>query len=1080
MADNEFLNWELPSGDLTAAQITAFQENYQKAFEYYLTEAQGIVDDGGASAPASYLQPGDSEPTAIVDIRTVRELIAQVNSDPRYIKSQAWVDENLVSGVPSDSEQIIAAMGGSENTGALGQKLYKEFASQKIEDEGEAARDLAGPVDEGDVTGGGDIHPDDIQAHEDEVNVDEEEEARKAQAAKAAKAEAERQVALIDDLQVAHFDEKHFIQSNLVNLIGLKLNVVDFYESKAFPYIDGKPNACIMMQGDPFNFMNLLSIYPTDIYHNLPSSEIANLQPKIRLYKMVKNDDGEPINVPIHFDTSFTSDNLESLLTNKRRRAVGVGIKSFSIDYTGVDSFSMHKSFHGTLKIYAASLGELFKPRYDYHTGVSYSYADLALIQAATRRQGCSAPAKARDLSQYQYVTDVSTLDFQIKLQLGISPLSAISAAQTKYAGALQRNSVTFVMKAVEHTFKYLQQNGAVELTIKYMPYIEDRFAGTDYNVLTDRESIKYKLKRELYAKIAAETGNSKLDAKHLKERIEEERKINTAAAANLITEAACASKIRYLPLDGSIVQEFMEVGPNLDWGKLIKLAPYAAFVGKEGNQEALKKDIAKAATNTSKKFRGPLQTGFTTPLTSSARFIYLCDLVDLLMAKMTKANSAGEMQTILEQLLEKDSDIKKFNETHPDVIKSLIERFADSSQDFAQLRVVLGPIEIFDPGDPANNIRIVSLGDLPIPIALLLEYMVKMAGEKHTKHFDFATFITHLIQTTITNWLNDDSAFDGTLNQNVSIHSTTITAFDAQYGKDDLTQALVALNNKLKRASPAIAAAAAAASNTPSVGEVKRIHAHRLYISDLPRPALDSAPGKDLEDSDVQTETSFLVFYSTPATPIEDMYTANPEVDAAAGIQHYMLGKDRGIIKDAQLSVRKDNGGMKALKFTQSGNAGLSQLHEIYDVNIKTYANLNIWPGATIYVDPRGWVPDLDPETREIYGNIRALDDLGLGGYYKVIKTSHTFERGNFESRIDAQWFANGGTGPKLSDTARSSPADAPLNKCGVEGTVDERHDARKLALAGTYGVQELARYILQEMGDFGDNPPPSSNDTN
>ena len=893
-------------------------------------------------------------------------------------------------------------------------------------------------------------------------------------------------------MQTAHFDEKHFIQSNLVNLIDLKLNVVDFYESKAFAYVDGKPNACIMMQGDPFNFLNQLTTYRDDLYFRMPSSEIANLQPKIRLYKSVpaRRSTGSSfkLNVPIHFDTSFTGANLQSLLENKNRRAVGVGIKSFSVDYTGVDAFSMHKSFEATLKIYAASMGELFKPRLHAPTGVTYSYIDLALMADPLKRPSKTPLSpKAMGIA----ATDVSALDFEIKAQLGISPLSNVGAAKATYDRVLKRNSVTLTMKAVEHSFKFVQANGAVELTIKYMPYAEKRFAGSDYNVLSDNESIDYKLRQEVLAMIAEDNCDAEVDKKNLKTRIDIERGINTTAAANLIKEIACASKIRYLPLDAQIVQEFMHEGPKLDWGKTTKLAPYAAFVGKEGNQEALKKDIAKAATDTSKKFRGVLQTGFTTPLTSSAKFIYLCDLVDLLMAKMTKANSPTLVRQNIERFDEfvkfKDSDIKKYWADHPGAIDSLVERFAQSSQDFRRLRVVLGPIEIVDPGSPSENIRVVSIGDLPIPVSLLLEYMVKMAGEKSTKHFDFITFITHLIQTTISNWLNDDTAFDGTLSQRVRIQSTTMTAFDGQYEKDDLTRELVALNAKFKRADPELVAAGAA--GTPAVGDVKRIHAHRLHIDDMAKPALDTAPGKDVEDVDVRTETTYLVFYSTAACPIE----ATAAGRAERSVHSYMVGKDRGIIKDIQLDVYKDDGGMKALRYSQSNNAGLSQLHEIYNVNIKTYANLNMWPGTTIYVDPRGWVPDLDPETRELYGTVDAVDDLGLGGYYNVIKCGHVFERGNFETSIFAQWFSNGGTGPKLGDAERSSPAAAPVTKCGTGATTQpqgtdkkepmgpcEGNSAHRLrALKGTYGIQQVARRLLVDAGDFGQHPSPTTNDT-
>ena len=1168
MSDTDFINWALPSGELSAADVADFQENFALSFEHYLVE--------GAAAVGGYLMPGDIEPVSLAEPYTIQELADQLAMEPRYEKALAEVNNIGLVATNSGPTEIADVMASYSTTGELAQAYYTQFLENKLVDEAAATRNPAnvgGAADE--------VDPAEIEEGETDLFV-EDEEAKAAEDLARQKAEQEAQqiVGTIDDLQSAVFNENIFVQSSLINLIDLKLNVVDFYEPKAYAYTSGSPNACIMVTGDPFNFQNRLAVYPdNDLYFNLSSAELGNLQPKIRLYKTIQDPETkEIVNVPIHFDTSFTERDLESLLVNKQRRAVGAGIKSFSVDFTGVDEFSMHKSFSAKLKIYAASMSELIKPRLDPRTGATYSYIELALAA----KPGMKKPGRnIRDLENQMLDTDNGI--FEIKAQIGISQMSAVSAANTDYANALMHNSVTFTMNAVKYNINYLSANGAVELEIEYLPYIETKFATDDFNVLTDRKLIEHRITTEM-AEIWERTTCSDAKKKTIKKRIETEKKLVKRAAADLIRELGAAKKIRYLPLDASIVQQWMELGPALDWGKLTKLAPYAAFVGKEGNQEALKKDIEKAATDESKEYRGPIKNSFTTPLTQAARFVYLADLVDMLLAKMTKANAMSQIKPIIEkitsakmadidkrdaaaskeayggtgtpaearsamdilqdsrsklepdeqELLDKyraavrlseqsgdrslletftneeraqlasvareyaepelaataaaqypddDFEPSKLMQDYPAAIDQMIARYKRSSDDFSNMRVVFGPIEIIDPADPNGNVRIVSIGDLPIPIPLLLEYMVKMAAERGIRIFDFSRFIKDLVTNTINNWLNDDLAFNGALRQGTRIDSTEIRAYDSHFKTDDLTALLVKTNEKLKRASPGMAVRQSGDA-APSVSNIKTISAHRLYTDDLPQPAVVTATSKGLEDTSTADETSFLVFFSKPACPVRkgfgDIFT-----DGQNGIHHYILGKDKGIVKDIKLEAAKDAGGIKATRFHQSGDAGAAALKEVFNARIRTYANLNLWPGTMLYIDPRGWVPDMDPETRDIYGSVNALDDLGLGGYYVVNNLSHVFESGRFETEIFARWEWNVEETPLHEDEAEQSPSAKPLSKCGGEDSKPKKKkgpchggsEARMKALDGLYGIEKVARSILQENGDFGDEPNPSSN---
>ena len=66
-------------------------------------------------------------------------------------------------------------------------------------------------------------------------------------------------------------------------------------------------------------------------------------------------------------------------------------------------------------------------------------------------------------------------------------------------------------------------------------------------------------------------------------------------------------------------------------------------------------------------------------------------------------------------------------------------------------------------------------------------------------------------------------------------------------------------------------------------------------------------------------------------------MMVGDREADQSGGIFHYMLGRDVGIVKNISLS-KTDSPGLKEVRFEQEGYQGLTQLREIYDVNIYSF----------------------------------------------------------------------------------------------------------------------------------------------
>ena len=78
----------------------------------------------------------------------------------------------------------------------------------------------------------------------------------------------------------------------------------------------------------------------------------------------------------------------------------------------------------------------------------------------------------------------------------------------------------------------------------------------------------------------------------------------------------------------------------------------------------------------------------------------------------------------------------------------------------------------------------------------------------------------------------------------------------------------------------------------------------------------------------------------------------------------------------------------------------GLTQLYELYDVEIDSYANVRAFPGTYIFVDPQGFAPNL-----AAYGKDFDLTDIGIGGYYMIIRSQHEFAPGTANTKLTAVW---------------------------------------------------------------------------
>jgi hypothetical protein len=226
----------------------------------------------------------------------------------------------------------------------------------------------------------------------------------------AARAEARRAAAdrlrAVDgrDIEVPpFFREQCFLLAQMPFFAEWKRQIIEREEPKRLPYIwtpdrnpgDGREdsrsansNACLQMDGEPFGFMNKLTQYPSySNIANMKTSEIANLQPLIRIFKIMIDEEGFETQMEIPFESYFTSDDFDLFKDNKNR-GQGVGIKDFTFAFEADNPFALKKSIKARLTMFANSFSELLRPRSleiddpearNGYRSEEFKYVDLAL-----------------------------------------------------------------------------------------------------------------------------------------------------------------------------------------------------------------------------------------------------------------------------------------------------------------------------------------------------------------------------------------------------------------------------------------------------------------------------------------------------------------------------------------------------------------------------------------------------------------------------------------------------------------------------------------------------------------------------
>jgi hypothetical protein len=791
------------------------------------------------------------------------------------------------------------------------------------------------------------------------------------------------------------YNEQCFLLAGLLPIINQKITAEQTGTGSArpLPYVENDTNATLLVEGDPYGFINKLTQYDTTQYfHDMATRDISSLQPMIHLYKITSAKNGEPQEQRIHFATSpgykwphgqGNMSELKMFLKDKGQRGFGAGIKDFTFTYEGSNPFGVKKSIKAKLTIVANTFQELLVDR------GGYSYIDLALKTGISEKKRAQiAKKKSQKQEDIDRIEDaLAKLDFRLKAVVGwAKPEGALGGFSSNLIlDAINNSYITLNLTPTIHEFG-IDQMGRVTFTINYLAYVEDFFDQPSFNIFSSNiEAMKGIISRKVAYKALSKKCKGEEITKLKEQDKDKISKEKADSMSSLIKALIDGEKIKYITLTREQLDDFNKRGPAFfkDTGFKVQVNDDLDTSNLNG---ALAQAFQKGVSGSDDKAKQALHVSLlaTDPTQEQLAFFYASDLIDVVLSGIGKY--LKDMPTVIK---DPKSVFTTNTEITPEDRKRELEKLVQFEKRFRKLRVLLGPIELND----GNDISFVTLGDLPIAVKYFGDWLTKKVSAKDSAFYTLTKFLNDFFNDLVREFLNNDRCFLYSFKQKTRIQQTSLCSYRrSNQPYDEITTIMTDWNRKLAKT------------------KLSKAPMSRSYLSGLYKasnrgkgPILNIAGyrGKAGGNPGVSLQTDWLIYFVGRTQPTERMNGIKSE-DLKNGIYHYMVGRDKGIVKTIDLQ-KTDTPGLTEVRFEQEGYDGLEQLRLVYDTTIKTYANVQAFPGTYIYVDPYGFAPSILTAD----GNSFDLTKFGIGGYHMVTRSEHSFGAGKAESTITAKWVA-------------------------------------------------------------------------
>jgi len=734
--------------------------------------------------------------------------------------------------------------------------------------------------------------------------------------------------------------------------------------------------------GDPVKFITrLVARKNLQNIMDLKPVEVSKLVPYIKIFKVFyETEDSKGDEYEMIFENSLQNSTVDAMLTNRKGRGTGVGIKSFEFNLLGGNPVEADRMVEAKLVLYFQSMDDLLKsveskPSVGSGKSKKVKYIDLIY----QNKQFNKAPCTGDSTYNNKY--------FRIKTTVGWSAPPGADESTKAAAKTLDQASQTLFLTMTKHEIAF-DEYGTATLTIDYMAAPEGVMANPKADILSDfgmahvggflglggdnktfsREALQKKLNAARHSKKNAckdDKEDRQEDIDKLEDLIAE---VDASRYAKFLEGLEDLGGIYFIDVPHDQVDAYTDssffglIGGNVaSRQEQIKQRVKKMREARDSNPSWVKDgkresprgqfgDVAKAAKELAKDRND-----------KDAKKDAVKELSE---DTQTSEGGTGFWGSLANALPGEDSypphNHVRINYIFLGTILHLAFTAAAKGTSLKEIRNIVGP---FDYRDPISGSRKnICLADVPIALNMFKMWFFENCVIPQRQSWVLKDFLQNLIASLVQPAMGEDC------------FGACATGFKSRLNSRILELPLT--DNKECRITGTKSVSSFGGGGTQSM-EGKKI---KDYPSGVNATGLESG--------------SYLFLYSSGASTNlgPPKSGTRKDRDAKEGVYHFVIGADRGLVKKINFSR------MDAPHIQASRIAGQTSGYrrEAYNADVDLVGNCMFVPGSLVFIDPGAFTSGGDSGTEGSAANV-----LGIGGYYLVVKAENFIEAGKFETKL-------------------------------------------------------------------------------
>jgi len=752
------------------------------------------------------------------------------------------------------------------------------------------------------------------------------------------------------------------------------------YHNAIKPYL--YKNFLQIKDDEPTTTKNKLFAMGINSLNKASNAQLSSIVPYFKLFKVLPqepNVGGQRNRTRIEFPfNKFTT--MESILESRENRGTDVGMKSVKWEDTGANPGNVGLAFKGSFLLHFQSFEGIFKTR--IVDGHEIRFADIMVLESLTGKSAQKNPLGKKGEQANDSNVNCKTVT-EIHMECGWTLPPDGIVGDPRLGEELEKLRRTYIITPIDQDIK-VTNNGAVDMEVSFCAAIEGRAFGAVSDLLNidetlivgkgatatiaeleaDIKSYRERMKALRQGKPPKKTGPKTKASANAEEKVKNERKKLreefTSAKSNLralrykrlltILRTGLENRVFYVDLDPELIEIYK---------KILKAGAESYTQSKEEDRQG-KADIKKEFQATRRKFASEIGFVIGKQAQEHASSILAADsdISKGIVASMIPPDGWKRLHYIfLGDIVEAAMTIL-YDQPDPDnTSKGPPSEVCPELR--TDVRVLMGSFSYLDPG--SGNIRSMAMADIPVSFSYFNSWWHDNVVKKNLDKYPLRVFLRDLCGTLLNNVMAP-KRYGGMPGKRLRCSVQSV-----------FTKKSHPLDNEwVKKAK----------------GPKKRIDIAKVF--------------KELGTGRANQYSQWLYVYVDGGQGENSKLRGKIDEDLKRNIPHYFVGGSTGVIKDISFTKTKIPGKRESLIF-RSRNDGNTQdnllFSDRYDAKVRLLGNPIFKPGMIIYIDPRSMGLGLSEDVRT--SPAAYMSDLGIGGYYRVVRVNNTLDPTKFETEL-------------------------------------------------------------------------------